>query len=129
MGFSGEKNEFKSMIKLALLQMTNPENNVFPTSSLISACVWGQAKGGVCNLVARHLPSRLKAMLRKSLHSTVPPSHCCRTTSHCMLISEHLNTCTQTHIYSVSHSHREKMHKHKPSSRRTACWLKKLSCN
>lgn len=85
-------------------------------------CVWGQQKGEVSNLGARRFPSRLRAMLRKSLHSAVPPSHCWRTTSHCTLITEYLNTYTQTHRYSVSHSH-------KPSRNSAAWWSEQLSCN
>lgn len=92
-------------------------------------CVWGQRKGEVCNLGARRFPSRLRAMLRKSLHSAVPPSHCWRNTSHCTLITEYLNTYTRVHGRSSLTQPQIKIHTHRPSSNSAAWCLEKFSFN
>lgn len=101
-------NEFKSMLINQACTFT--DNRLWQQTVPIPIphfclCVWGQRKGEVRNLGARRFPSRLRAMLRKSLHSAVPPCHCWRTTSHRTLITEYLNIYTQIHRWPASHSH------------------------
>lgn len=100
-------------------QITDTDKSVCPSLSLISAPVFGVSREVKCvTLGPDGSPAGWGPCCRKSLYCAVPPSHCWRTTSHCTLITEYLNTYAQPQIKI-----------HKQSGNKAAWWSEELSHN